>query len=459
MGMKPLQLRKTNEKKGMLFVPEKQFRQWLKKGEFPRELSFGSKTVSCNVAPHPEMKEEYMISSDCWDELGIPHEQVVYIFESDATIFVGPLVGIFTAGFVNSSLRPLGDRSLFFAKLLLAERKVGSYYFVFGHHHIDWETATIQGYFYTESGWKQVTVPFPNVIYDRLPNRKTESLETFSNIKSTFQKDYLIPWFNPGFFNKWEVHEKLIKIEETANYMPESIINPTIDNINDLLEKHHHVYCKPANGSLGIGIHQIIKLKDDPYYYCRFRTEEQNRLRRYSNLTRLIRDQFPNGMDNIIAQQGIHLLKFKNNPVDFRIHTNKDESGKWQISALAAKIAGIGSVTTHIKSGGEVKSVSEALQEAHITKQQLEDLKSTALLLSEYLDQVIDGFIGEIGFDLGIDKHGAIWMFEANSKPGRTIFKHEKMRYDDFLSRRLPLAYALYLAKESITKPTRLFQS
>ncbi|WP_156942405.1 YheC/YheD family endospore coat-associated protein [Alkalihalobacterium bogoriense] len=458
MEMKPLYIRKKQESTKTFYVPEQMFRKWVSTQQFPSELSFGSQAFPCRVAPHPELKDEFLLSSDLWEMFHIPHEQLVYVIENQSTLYLGPLVGIFTAGFVNSPLRPLGERSMFFAKLLLAERQVGSYYFVFGHHHINWEQATIDGFFYTEEGWKQVTVPFPNVIYDRLPNRKTENLETFKEIKDNFQKNYLIPWFNPGFFDKWEVHQKLVVHPETKPFMPESILNPTTAEIEALLKHHSHVYCKPTNGSLGLGIHQIIKLEDEPYYYCRFRDGDTNRLRRYSSLERLVKKQFPDGFDRFIVQQGIHLLKYKNNPVDFRIHTNKDQFGKWQVSALAAKIAGIGSVTTHIKSGGEIKSISEALQETHITKKQLEQLKSAALTLSEKLDSSIDGFIGEIGFDLGLDQDGHIWMFEANSKPGRTIFKHKKMRYDDLLSRQLPLSYAVYLANESITKPDRLFQ-
>ena len=40
----------------------------------------------------------------------------------------------------------------------------------------------------------------------------------------------------------------------------------------------------------------------------------------------------------------------------------------------------------------------------------------------------MSGHIGEIGFDLGIDQTGAIWMFEANSRPGREIFQHVSLK-------------------------------
>ncbi|WP_096201499.1 YheC/YheD family endospore coat-associated protein [Bacillus sp. FJAT-45350] len=439
-----------------IFVPESLFRTWVINKRFPEYIAFGSERIPCKPAPHPDKKNEYLLSEDCFQALSLPYEGVVHVFQHDNTLHIGPLVGIFTAGFQSSSLRPIGERSMFFARLLSSEQKVGSYYFVFGAHHVNWESATVKGYFYTGKGWKQVTVPFPNVVYNRLPNRRIENVESFQKLKERFEKDYLIPWFNPSFFDKWDIYIKLMDDKGTAMYLPESFLNPTNANIEQLLEKHHHVYLKPAAGSLGLGIHQIIKLKDDPYYYCRFRKDEQNRLRRYSSLERLMKQHFPNGVKNFIAQQGIHLIKIKNNPVDFRIHTNKDEQGKWQISAIAAKVAGKGSVTTHVKSGGEIKTAAETITEAGLSKEQLEELKECALQISKRIDHTTEGFIGEIGFDLGIDKSGHIWMFEANSKPGRTIFSHAKLRHNDLMSRRLPLAYAVYLAKQSITQPELL---
>ncbi|MEK1830725.1 YheC/YheD family protein [Priestia megaterium] len=38
------------------------------------------------------------------------------------------------------------------------------------------------------------------------------------------------------------------------------------------------------------------------------------------------------------------------------------------------------------------------------------------------LEQELNGLIGELGFDFGVDYQGNVWLFEANSKPGRSIF-------------------------------------
>lgn len=459
MTKKFLVIRKESNHNNTLFVPHYLFKRWVEQKSFPNKINLGTKTASCKVAPHPEKKEEYLLSQDLWEQLMVPHESPVHLIVHEDSIHIGPIVGIFTAGFTNSLMRPIGERSLLFAKLLSTNKKEGAYYFVFGANHINWENATINGYFFTKDGWKQIEVPFPNAIYDRLPNRRTEKLHTSREVKEKLQNDYLIPWFNPGFFDKWEINQKLINDNVVNAHLPVNYLNPSEKEIEELLEKYNHVYFKPAKGSLGLGIQQVIKFNDEPYYYCRFRDKDQNRLRRYSSLKRLLRQQFPQGFKNMIVQQGIHLIKWQNNAIDFRIHTNKDDEGNWQVSALAAKIAGPGSVTTHVKSGGEVKTVFEIFNETRTNPKLLKDLKETALLLSERIDHTIEGFVGEIGFDLGIDKNGDIWMFEANSKPGRTIFYHPKLKLDDLLSRRLPLAYGVYLSKKAILEPGRIYSS
>lgn len=451
-----LPLKKVENRTTTFYVPEKIFKEYITQMKFPNKLSFGTKTVSCNVAPHPEKKQEYLVSADLWQTLLIPYENNIHVTQKEDTLYLGPLVGIFTAGFTQFQLRPIGERSLFFAKLISVEQRVGAYYFVFGSHNIDWEQGLVQGYFYRPEGWEQIKVPLPNVVYDRLPNRKVENLDTSKSVKDRLEKEYDIPWFNPGFFHKWDIHERLMKDSEAKNHLPESYYLPSYEQIEQLLESYHHLYIKPANGSLGIGIQKLFKYKEEPFVYCRFRNGQNNRLRRYSSLKRLLKQQFPYGITDMIAQQGIDLLKFNRKPIDFRVHTNKDINGEWVVSAIAAKIAGEGSITTHVKSGGEVKAAKDILKELGCEPAILKNLKSTALLLSEKIDGAKEGFIGEIGFDLGVDHSGHVWMFEANSKPGRTIFSLPKLKNDDLLSRRLPLEYAVYLFHQSVHQQPKL---
>lgn len=450
----PLTLRKTNENKKTITVPE----AMLTGKPLPNRLSFGARTEECRVLLNTDNSEEIIISQDLWNQLNIPKEGTVHLFQADNRLHIGPLVGIFTAGFTGHSLRPIGERTRFFAKLLSVHEDIGAFYFVFGAHHIDWENGTVNGFFYEDDGWKQMNIPLPDAIYDRLPNRRTEKLNVLQEVKARLQQDYLIPWFNPGFFDKWEMHELLKNDDDVRQYLPETYLHPSINEIEQMLETHKHVYFKPAKGSLGLGIQQIIKLKDDEGYYCRFHNGEENRLRRYQSLQTLIQQQFTHDrLKHILVQQGIHLVRWQKRAVDFRIHTNKNQLGQWTVSAIAAKTAGSGSVTTHIRYGGNVKTIEEVLGIGPKKRKIEAALKEASLAISKAIESRMDGYVGEFGFDLGLDRDGNIWLFEANAKPGRSIFSHPQLQHYDKLSRTLPLAYAVHLTHQSIMKPAALF--
>ena len=49
-------------------------------------------------------------------------------------------------------------------------------------------------------------------------------------VKRKFQELYTIPWYNPGFFNKWDVYERLSEDESalalfTRNLSPKIFFN------------------------------------------------------------------------------------------------------------------------------------------------------------------------------------------------------------------------------------------
>jgi hypothetical protein len=424
------------------------------------QIGFGTKTIRCKVSSSLGQEGIIYVSKDLITELNIPANRTLHFFINDDILHVGPLVGIFTAGFTESMLRPIGERSLFFAKLLTIEKSVGVCAFVFGAHLIDWNEGTVKGYFYDEKeGWTKQDIPLPNVIYDRLPNRKTENHQALKNIKHRLQDEYLIPWYNPGFFSKWEMYTSLLNEKDLSTYLPETMYQPTYEDIEKMVSEHRHVYIKPANGSLGLGIYQVVASENEEAFYCRYKDGEENRLQKFTSLKKLVNYLFKNKkLDRYLIQQGIDLIRYENRPLDFRIHTNRDHEGKWRMTALAAKIAGRGSVTTHLNNGGMIKTLEELYPEKIKREELYKQLEDTVITLSHAIAARTEGFIGEIGFDIGLDREGHIWLFEANSKPGRAIFSHPKLRRQDKLSRQLAMSYAIYLTQQGIQHPEVQYQ-
>ena len=152
-----------------------------------------------------------------------------------------------------------------------------------------------------------------------------------------------------------------VQMNRALPYLPETYPLQSFSAVETFLSNYRQVYIKPIHGSLGLGIHQILYDKHEDVYYCRYKNEaKENKLQRFSSLESIVKHIFHDRpLDNLIVQQGIPLIRSEKRPVDFRVHTNKDSNGKWQVTAIAAKIAGAGSVTTHIKSGGVSQNIEE----------------------------------------------------------------------------------------------------
>jgi D-alanine-D-alanine ligase-like ATP-grasp enzyme len=77
----------------------------------------------------------------------------------------------------------------------------------------------------------------------------------------------------------------------------------------------------------------------------------------------------------------------------------------------------------------------------------LKEAKEIAIQLSEAIERNYTHTLGELGLDIGIDRNGDVWMFEANAKPGRSIFKHPELKEQGKASLEYILDHCLYLSK------------
>ncbi|MBW7459848.1 YheC/YheD family protein, partial [Paenibacillus sepulcri] len=131
-----------------------------------------------------------------------------------------------------------------------------------------------------------------------------------------------------------------------------------------------------------------------------------------------------------------------------RFHMHKNGDNEWVPVGIGAKKAGRGSVTTHIKNGGSLLTPKQALSKTFGDQDEeiLEKAKKVSIKLSEAIERNFPHTLGELGLDLGIDKDGEVWMFEANAKPGRSIFSHPALRSEGRASLSHILDHCMYLS-------------
>ena len=67
--------------------------------------------------------------------------------------------------------------------------------------------------------WVPCTFPVPNFIYNRIPSQSLEKTEEFAAFLQ-WVKGKNLPFFNPHFFNKWEVYQSLSESEAIKDSPP-----------------------------------------------------------------------------------------------------------------------------------------------------------------------------------------------------------------------------------------------
>jgi len=87
---------------------------------------------------------------------------------------------------------------------------------------------------------------------------------------------------------------------------------------------------------------------------------------------------------------------------------------------MGARLAGQLSITTHVPRGGKIENPVKLLQDSFGQKQAtiiLKKVEEAAILIATQIEQASDALLAEMSMDVGVDKHGELWFFEANSKP------------------------------------------
>ncbi|ALS26884.1 endospore coat-associated protein [Paenibacillus sp. 32O-W] len=413
-------------------------------------FKLGQEVIAAAVKTIKRQGHHMYLSAGVRQSIRIPKTGNVYLLSTGNEVQLGPLIGILTDSDLKSSSAPFGSRTGFIRQLIrLGEKK--AYFFAFTPRDINWQKETVNGHFLNaQGGWYRKTVPLPDVVYNRLPSRRAETSLSIASLREHFVRRK-IPFFNWSFLNKSDVYKMLDQDVEALKHLPESVSGPSAEKIKEMLEKHHFVYLKPTGGSLGIGIYRLT-YHPKRGYFARYRSGNSNVLLRFSkfqNLIRMLQNRHGGRLGSYVAQQGIRLIEIDNCPIDFRFHMHKNGRNEWVPAGIGAKKAGRGSVTTHIKNGGSLLTPEQALNRAFGNRaaEVLEKAKRVAVRLSEAIERNYPHRLGELGLDIGIDKDGEVWMFEANAKPGRSIFKHPALKSQGRASLELILEHCLYLSR------------
>ncbi|HEX7065217.1 MAG TPA: YheC/YheD family protein [Bacillales bacterium] len=313
---------------------------------------------------------------------------------------IGPIVGIITS---SKGTTFAGNRETF-RRIHYALQERGGIAFVFTPY--DTKRHYVKGNLYnTETHrWVKTNMPYPDVVYNRVPFRKEEKAGTIQSVLRRLNS-LKVPYFNGSFLDKWEMFECLHPDSDIAGYLPDTRL-ASRNSLAKALYSWNELYLKPKAGQKGDGM-IYVELTADETIFCQSH-EQANRYESFKAFWEVVRL----GLEKnpYLIQKKIHLARHHGKPYDFRLLMQK-VSGTWRLTGAGARLAGKDAITTHVPKGGELLSLEQI--------QPPVDLELLTTICKQAAQRLEEQFapLDELSFDIGRDRNGNHWLFEANAKP------------------------------------------
>lgn len=359
-----------------------------------------------------------------------------------------PLLGILTMDCEKRGFR--GSRENF-VDIVKTGRKMGYQSYVITVNQLQLDQPYIHAYDYIsgQRKWRIKTIPLPAVIYNRIPYRKHEELPHVKQLLQTCLHYPKIAFYNPSFFYKWTLMEWLASSKLTKKYIPETGKLTERTDLRRWLNKYPTIYLKPEKGRAGNGIMKISrnKSKSSPYILSLQMKKNSQSIPMKSIAEIRNKVMEITKEKKYIIQQGVELIRHQSRPFDMRLLLQKNGKGRWDITGIGARIAGEDSITTHVPRGGAIGKpytlLSKSFGSKTRAKQVMDKTKKASLFMAKQIEKGSGYKLGEMSMDIGIDRNGDLWFFEANAKP---------MKFDEPSIRKKSLQqlfeYSAYLANQ-----------
>lgn len=331
------------------------------------------------------------------------------------------------------------EQTDFIAELLAAARRLGVPAYAFGPQDVAPAARRVRGWTPEGARWRAGWYPLPALVYDRFfrhtPGAAGRALlRRYRRLKRSGR----LRWLEPELPDKLKLYRVLAADPAVAPHLPPTRPCRGAADLTAALERWTRVVVKHRRGGKGIGVWFLRRRSDGTVTVRRGNESRAVRLDG-AGLRAWLRRRLRRG--GYVVQPWLDLRVWQGRPVDLRILVQRDGKGTLQVTGGGARVGARGRLVANLHRGGQAVPLEAVLAPFGLTRPQVYDL---ALRVCRVLDARC-GPVAEVGVDLAVDRRGRLWVLEANSRPGRTIFRKLGDRETRSLAVARPIAYAAFL--------------
>lgn len=283
----------------------------------------------------------------------------------------------------------------------------------FNHKKVDMKNNKINGQLLLGDEWVDVKVDIPKVIDVSPFCHKHRKVIRYLRRKSYLTDD------SKNRLSKERLQDALAKDKKFAKHIIATTHLKSYRSLMSFIKKHKEVVVKPVYSRRGQGVYIIKRQKKD--YLIGYQQEEK--VVSANELKELFNNKFAEKRH--IVQKYVESRNENGDPFDCRIHLEKNGKGDWEVVKIISRI-GIGQkVIANVNYGGGRAEIIPFLkmnyrdnwEEIHT------NLEVLGLSLANKIEEIRETSLMTMGLDIGIDKEGKLYIFEANSAPSTTVIK------------------------------------
>lgn len=259
----------------------------------------------------------------------------------------------------------------------------------------------------------------PDCLYDRcFYGMDAPSKQCMAIVKWLKTRNDII-FLGYGLPQKLELYDKL-KDTKLSPYLAPSHVLDNVESFLGKLSLYQPVMIKPINGSQGKGIYKIEKVQNG----FQIQTDKGEKQLSYM----LSDEKTYHWLRQLTAkyryfqQPFLQLQNEAGEPFDIRALLQKDENGRWYEASRGIRTGRHGGIISNLNAGGYASVFTEWADTLPVKHRSFicSELDDVLNMLPGILEQSFPRLF-EVGVDIGVDKNGAVWLLDINSKPGRKL--------------------------------------